>query len=832
MNRISYFLVATLLGTMLAAQQSITTNLVGDEPGSAKGLYFDLEARAPQNVIGLDLHLRSGLQDVTICTTTSGLAYADLPSNGPEHWTVLGTATVSGRGLGQLTTVVMTIDVPLAANQRRGFFVHTTHPQGILAGDASSTLDGGDLLIRGGRSSANYLSNPGSNLRFEGRVRYQTARLQVESRLGQDNASASSARVLLLDVQAQEDVVISGIEIEIQNGSTDLRVWTMKTFSSHVGHETDPAAWRLAAELPGYTGAGLTRLPLDLDIQVPAGTTRGILIECASGSAAIVLGSALGQPSVADPFVTLPTPRSAGALFATPGPTARLHGALHYRRRGPGTVQSSASLTIDPGSTGTPVEGFFFDLSATDWYQLDHFEFPLRNGSSSNVNASFSLYRVKGGGTWVGHEGQNADWDLIGFRSLTLTPGQNTLSFSNLRLVLEPGAQDGFCIQGMPGSFLVANAGTTVGQVFSSAANLALHAGRPMTGIFSAVPAVVNGRVKIDAHPIGRAWRGFHEDFEHLAANFQPEGWLVHLEHANDRISAGWQFSSAPYVPTTLVAPLDSMIASIDSSGFGAIGNLVDASLISPSFDASNAPVLLTFHSLPDAYAVQTVDVWNGSSWTTVHLRNFSNSTGQEKLTLDITAAAAGCPDAAIRFRYDATAGGSVGPWLVDEVELLTGDCNFGTSQRPQLGLGEFDIGGALEANGFPVASGYRGPYFASARASQSTTFRWDGEPFQPVMLMVGLYNPGVISLAPQGQLDIGGYDPFTATFYNLEVLGDGTQPGFLNQMFRIGQAGRLEISVLLPSYTIGNTYMFQSLVFSSIQNIAITNTVELSVAP
>ena len=142
--------------------------------------------------------------------------------------------------------------------------------------------------------------------------------------------------------------------------------------------------------------------------------------------------------------------------------------------------------------------------------------------------------------------------------------------------------------------------------------------------------------------------------------------------------------------------------------------------------------------------------------------------------------------------------------------------------QAPDQQLAFFDINSAVTSSCEPISSGANGPYFSGSPFGANIQMQIGGEPNQPIVLLLGALNFGSTPLPPaNGQLDLD--------LSTLQVLADGTVPGFLSQIFNTGPSGTLNLS--FPIYWAVGQYPMQAAVFNSTSAVVkFSNTVVLDV--
>lgn len=172
-----------------------------------------------------------------------------------------------------------------------------------------------------------------------------------------------------------------------------------------------------------------------------------------------------------------------------------------------------------------------------------------------------------------------------------------------------------------------------------------------------------------------------------------------------------------------------------------------------------------------------------------------------------------------IQFRGRDDNGSTTNDYGLDDVQVR--DLVGGPGQAPQAGLATLDYGNGLEMNGLGVPSLLPGPYFASVNVGGDETFRMGGEPNQAIILLGGSLSVNAVFFAGIGQLDIG--PP-------LEVLGDGTSPGFLNSFFVLDAAGSRDLTFPVDTSLSGFITTLQAVMFNTTGSIiSFSNAVEVT---
>ncbi|MCB9833875.1 MAG: hypothetical protein H6807_15545 [Planctomycetes bacterium] len=166
----------------------------------------------------------------------------------------------------------------------------------------------------------------------------------------------------------------------------------------------------------------------------------------------------------------------------------------------------------------------------------------------------------------------------------------------------------------------------------------------------------------------------------------------------------------------------------------------------------------------------------------------------------------------------------------IDDVGVFEGQVSIG--QAPRAGLAVFDLNGALSPNQGPVASGDQGPYQALATAGGPFLLGFEGEPGQPILLLFGAANPRAATYPGGiGQFDIGGAVDAFGIPLGLQVVADGFRPWHLLwAIFNTGPSGSLALSFSAPPLPPGPHGALQAVLGTSQPfAVALSNSVEMT---
>ncbi|MCB9834211.1 MAG: hypothetical protein H6807_17240 [Planctomycetes bacterium] len=779
-------------------------------------------------ITGFDLYLLPGTYNLWI-------SYIALSGTSSGTYSDLGFVTVNSMGFGAPTVIPIGFDVVIPQNQTYVFRFTTVGSAPIGVDTSLSQLNYGQLGLAVGQFQP-FVGSAYVNAEFCGRIRYsdQTGgpRSSLQVLYGPPLNGVLSQGVTF-DIEARDrDIILDGISIHAASNVTKIRLFTTEAIDSAANVPLTSSSWRELGDTGAYatTPGQLHEVPFDLEVVIPKGKRRGFyMVEMVSGAldAYVVLGGG-GIYESGNADLSYHSGQLVSGLFGTPSNPGVLNCNLRYRVPGAPTTTAGAFGSLSTSATPTVNgRGIAFDLSAASSVNVQSLSGTVRSTAVlfGSPTTTLELWTTIDGASHQGQLGNPANWRKIGMTTALLPPGGSSAPFVILGTTTQvpAGGSRGFYLTtSAPDSSLMLQSGLASPGILASNGSLSVTTGTVTTSPFAPGAAGHGVTLTVGYQEPGRADLGFRENFESANVVQAPAGWLSSWD-GNTSTAQGWRFDNPAGRPT--YSPMSGKTAIFDSNWSGP-GNPVAGSLQSPRFDASrDLDYELHFQSrfASTGSSQGVVEVWDGTNWNLIASMSPSSAT-TEHLSFDIGAAAGGSTDAMVRFRYQ---GNGDLYWMLDDVGL--GICQKG--QRPQIGIGKFDVNYAKDAlHGQPVACGLPGPYVATASIYGQTIFHWEGEPNQPIQLFAGYLNLGNEVLVPQGQLDVGSYDPLTGTFPGIYMLADGTLPDIFNAAFRTSGGGDLTMSIYFPPYLAGFVVNMQSVVYSSIQNIALTNVVTLSI--
>ena len=355
---------------------------------------------------------------------------------------------------------------------------------------------------------------------------------------------------------------------------------------------------------------------------------------------------------------------------------------------------------------------------------------------------------------------------------------------------------------------------------------------------------VVNGMPALTTFP-------FTESFDGLVAAIgvaPPAGWKQETTDATGGITANWLFRNTP---TGTAGTGPAADHTTGTAGVGFFGYVQDASsdhamvnLRTPCLDLVNLkqPELSFWYHSNNANMPPT----NFENFIHVDLVLYPSGTIVQDITPPIghvdqnwnqrTVSLASFPRGIveIRFRGTSNGGSSLHDVCIDDVSVYDA-APPGSGQNPQPGVAVLDINNSLEGGAEGVSSGLPGPYFAqvSQFGSSPVLFTIQGVPNQPIILLGGLLNPGVVTFPGVGQVDLGTPNLLPPFLPNgIFIIADGASgTGFLPSFFVTNSLGTMQLSLGSTSLPVGLIGAFQAAVFNGGPTIiSISNAVELTV--
>jgi hypothetical protein len=181
-----------------------------------------------------------------------------------------------------------------------------------------------------------------------------------------------------------------------------------------------------------------------------------------------------------------------------------------------------------------------------------------------------------------------------------------------------------------------------------------------------------------------------------------------------------------------------------------------------------------------------------------------------------------------LRFRGRSDAGGSVHDLCIDDVSVFDGV--VGTGQAPQPGLAELDINNATDGFGLPVSSGNAGIHSTTIAAGATFSMTISGAPIQPIVLLYGPANAGIVGFPGIGQFDIGTTIGPLGVPNGIALFADGTQTTFFDVLYRTQATGSANFTFAMPAFPPGYVTTFQAVLFTGGPTVvAFSNAVNLN---
>ncbi|MFT7620753.1 MAG: hypothetical protein ACI97A_004411, partial [Planctomycetota bacterium] len=264
-----------------------------------------------------------------------------------------------------------------------------------------------------------------------------------------------------------------------------------------------------------------------------------------------------------------------------------------------------------------------------------------------------------------------------------------------------------------------------------------------------------------------------------------------------------------------------------------------DINLISPCFDtstaATSAAMSFWHHSTPTPGSasdnILSVDVINETTGGTVTMSVASfMGNGTSNWTRKAVDLAAFMPDVVrMVFRCGNDNASGVDDVAIDDVTFFNQLQALG--QPPTPGFAVLEMNTSVNINSDPIIFGQPGPYFTSVVANDALVISMSGQSNQAVVMFSGPLNPRVASFSGIGFMDVGGQLQASGLPNSLSIVGDGTQPGFVNSLFVLSPSGQTDIGLTAPSLPPMVLGAFQCAIFNSGgTGLMFSNCVELSI--
>lgn len=354
----SHFSSRTLVGSVLyrLADAVLPANPGPDNNGGANnsGMLLDLQSSTGAVVTGMTIAtdaLEGGTAQIEVFTR-SGTALGNVLGSGPATsmagWTPRGTVTLR-QGPGQISLPITLPPLTVTAGQTLGvglrfldagprYFGVGETPVETYTSPGLSVITGQAMTIPFSNSSSVFGSRA-----LIGSLSWRLPGQQLPAAAGPSNNSGAPGFGMFMDLQAQTDLVVTGLSTGTQavpNGDFALQVFTRNGSTlggtSSSGPTSSNAGWNLHASVSGRQGAtGQVSLPIAIpDLPISAGQTIGVALIFPDITPAYV-GTGVGPvANYNNPSLHLTTGEVKGMPFTTTGNyfvSRELLGKIYYR---------------------------------------------------------------------------------------------------------------------------------------------------------------------------------------------------------------------------------------------------------------------------------------------------------------------------------------------------------------------------------------------------------------------------------------------------------------------------------------------------------------------
>lgn len=139
----------------------------------------------------------------------------------------------------------------------------------------------------------------------------------------------------MFNLHALDEVTITGFNVNMYSGSTaDFAVYYRP--ASYAGAENDPSAWLLIGTASGVTSSGIgneTRLPIAINVTIPAGDTYGFYITTTNGVNVPYTGNSSSNPIRSDGLLQFHKGTGNVYPFGAVSVNIEWNGRIFYRTR-------------------------------------------------------------------------------------------------------------------------------------------------------------------------------------------------------------------------------------------------------------------------------------------------------------------------------------------------------------------------------------------------------------------------------------------------------------------------------------------------------------------
>lgn len=244
---------------------------------------------------------------------------------------------------------------------------------------------------------------------------------------------------IMFDVQAVNDIIVSGFDINLSNSSSG-NITVYSRVGTHVGFESSAVGWTnegTVAISDNGTSTN-THISLPLSVMIPAGTTMAFYL---NGDASLSIdysdGTSLGNTLISDPNIVVKEGSGISAVFGSNFQPRNFEGVIQYCIP---KVVACDTITTRLNNDNSN-SGIFFDISATSSIQIQQ----IYADFNYIINA-FNLKLYSRSGSHVGFENSAAGWTLHSDNTMQMSAGMDVprAVANSLAITIPAGGTRGF----------------------------------------------------------------------------------------------------------------------------------------------------------------------------------------------------------------------------------------------------------------------------------------------------------------------------------------------------------------------------------------------------
>lgn len=310
-------------------------------------------------------------------------------------------------------------------------------------------------------------------------------------RLAASTAVGNSNAGIMFDVTALLNGKIKGFEVNLLAGPTNFEVY-YKT-GTHVGFETNSAAWTLAGSSSGIAMGNPVNVGVNLNLDIVAGQTLAFYITSTNGtSISYSNGTATGTVTSSDSYLEIKEGTGKAYPFGTSNINRIFNGAVYYE---PGIT----SITWSNGASGfstnvTPTQGTVIaatvtladGVSLSAYQAINHVDpavvatatpASINPGQSSALSATASVRRSLVSVFDAGNSNDGAMFDIDATTALTIKDFSVSIrdNAANLEIYYKTGTHVGFETNAGAWTLLASSSNRPVGKCVAANFNLNLN---------------------------------------------------------------------------------------------------------------------------------------------------------------------------------------------------------------------------------------------------------------------------------------------------------------------------------------------------------------------